>query len=164
MADNGKILAQVDENQVVKVNTFTGYFPRRNKGLIAHHSSQICLYETHQPPTSPYRKSLKKMVGVVGLDTTTYQNLKPTKQMPNNNKFSRRNDALSHPQDQPLVPDQPQNTQPAGKEKKLRATLDIPVTLHKTMKRLLLEEDLTIKQYLLQLIEQDLECRGISYK
>ncbi|WP_132055345.1 hypothetical protein [Pseudocnuella soli] len=49
-------------------------------------------------------------------------------------------------------------------ENEVRTSLDMPVKLHKAMRRLLLEEELTMKQYVIHLIIKDLGSRGVVTK
>jgi hypothetical protein len=48
------------------------------------------------------------------------------------------------------------------KERTIRTTVDMPDKWHKAVKRLLLEEDLSIKAYVLELIQKDFKSRGMN--
>jgi hypothetical protein len=70
---------------------------------------------------------------------------------------------------QPLTKSRPETVGKVNEASKwpkteiIRTTLDLPKDMHKFLKRMLLEEDTSIKNYIINLIEADLESRGISY-
>ncbi len=48
-------------------------------------------------------------------------------------------------------------------ESTVRATVDMPKNLHKAVKRLLIDEELSMKDYLISLMEKDLRSRKYKF-